>query len=107
MYVFIFYLVQYSLTSLNIFLILLAFGYLINKYIYSMNINSNTAFGTLNNNNHEKYSQTSTLIREWKKEESISLSLKREVEEKYGEWGKDKDNERGRGLNMEMISRDV
>ena len=79
---FIFYLVQYSLTSLNIFLILLAFGYLINKYIYSMNINSNTAFGTLNNNNHEKYSQTSTLIREWKKEESISLSLKREVEEK-------------------------
>ena len=48
-----------------------------------MNINSNTAFGTLNNNNHEEYSQTSTLIREWKKEESISLSLKREVKEKF------------------------
>jgi NADH-ubiquinone oxidoreductase chain 2 len=31
---FIFYLVQYSITSLNIFLIILAMGYLINRFIY-------------------------------------------------------------------------
>jgi NADH-ubiquinone oxidoreductase chain 2 len=37
---FIFYLVQYSITSLNIFLILLAFGYFLNKYSFASNSQS-------------------------------------------------------------------
>jgi|ERR1700753_4294956 len=41
---FIFYLVQYSVTSLNIFLIILAMGYLINKYINHSASSSSLSF---------------------------------------------------------------
>lgn len=45
---FLFYIIQYSLTNVNVFLILLAFGYSINKIVYS---SSEKESGNINNHN--------------------------------------------------------